>query len=94
VAASNRRSGVGRRFTIAAVTSEELRARLTELGEQRVQAKQALAEADAELRELLVLGWRERLLTVVEMCRLAGISHETAYKILRAARSRSRSTGR
>jgi hypothetical protein len=54
------------------VTSDELRRRVAELGEQRSQAKQTLAEADAELRQLLVLGWRERLLTVVEMGSVLG----------------------
>ena len=68
------------------MTADDLRARFAEVVERRAEARKTLSELDAELARLIAVGWRERLLTMTEMCQLAGISRETAYKLLRSAR--------
>lgn len=60
----------------------DTRSELVSVGKRRARHRAGLAAAEEEIRSLLVQGRAEGL-SVSEMCRLSGVSRETAHKVLR-----------
>lgn len=60
----------------------DIRSELVKTGKRRAGLRARLVASELELRALIVRGRAEGL-SVSEMCRLAGMSRETAHRALR-----------